>query len=147
MSLHPMRSFITANRELVRGRLHFPTGRIGETVRCADGQEFAVFRQMLREPGPGQPSTPGALFRVRFHVAAMPPRLNRVFSLLPIPFFSGLPGFRSKLWLMDPESGDFMGQYEWDSVEDAENYNRSFAMRFMTRRSVPGSVRFEIHSQ
>lgn len=147
MSLHPISSFLRANRELVRGRLHFPRGRIGQTVRWEDGQEFTIFRQMLRDPRPGQPLVSGALFQVRFRVASMPPRINRVFSLLPIPFFSGLPGFRSKLWLVDQASGDFMGQYEWDTVEDAENYSKSFAMRFMIRRSIPGSVRFEIRSQ
>ena len=58
--------------------------------------------------------------------------------------YVGLPGFRSKLWMVNPESGDFSGYYEWDTIEDAENYGRSFAAGFMTRRSVPGSVSLKV---
>ena len=69
-------------------------------------------------------------------------RQNALFSSIPIPFYVGLPGFRSKLWMYNLESGDSYGYYEWNTVEDAENYSHSFAASFMTRRSVPGSETF-----
>ena len=74
----------------------------------------------------------------------MSPRQNKLFSLLPVPFFVGLPGFRSKLWMLNEASGDFQGIYEWDSVEHAKNYADSFAMKFMTMRSARGSVSYMI---
>ena len=46
--------------------------------------------------------------------------------------------------MLNEASGDFQGVYEWDTVEDAKNYASSFAMKFMTIRSVPGSVSHEI---
>jgi hypothetical protein len=49
--------------------------------------------------------------------------------------------------MYNPESGDSSGYYEWDTVEDAENYSRSFAAGFMARRSVPGSVSFNVLPQ
>ena len=41
----------------------------------------------------------------------------------------------------DPHEPD---GYEWDSVQDAENYEKSFAIKLMTKRAVPGSINFEI---
>jgi len=77
----------------------------------------------------------------------MSPVVNKVFSLLPIPFFVGLPGFRWKLWLVDPVSGNFAAVYEWDTIEDAERYSKSFAMSFMARRSVPESVSWRVYAR
>ncbi len=72
-------------------------------------------------------------------------RTNILFSLIPMWFIIGLPGFRSKYWLVDEDTGDFCGYYEWESIEAAQMYSTSFAMRFMANRSVPGSVWFEIY--
>ncbi len=80
-------------------------------------------------------------------MAGLSPRQNIVFSLWPMLLSVGLPGLRRKLWLYHPESGDFSGYYEWDTVADAEAYGRSYAAGFMTRRSVPGSVSFRVIPQ
>jgi hypothetical protein len=61
--------------------------------------------------------------------------------------FLGLPGFRSKLWLFDKTTGSFGGIYEWDTVQDAKNYNESYAMKFSKWRSVPGRFKTEIFSK
>ena len=144
MRPNPFLSFLNTLVYALRGRLHFPKGRIGEVLTMEDGQEFVIFRQVIVDPGEDQPEKPGATFRVRFHVAHMSPKQNKFFSLLPIPFFVGLPGFRSKLWTLNGTTSDFQGIYEWDTVQDAENYAKSFAMKFMTMRSVRGSVSYEI---
>ncbi|MBN1573195.1 MAG: hypothetical protein JW984_08380 [Deltaproteobacteria bacterium] len=138
-------SFLMANFYLLSGRLHFPRERIGEKIKIDDKAEFTVFRQAyLNPPRSENGKPPGARFVVRFHVEKMSPEVNKVFSLFTIPFFAGLEGFRSKIWLLDEAGGDCMGIYEWQTVEDARNYSESFAMRFMTNRSVEGSVSFEI---
>ena len=46
--------------------------------------------------------------------------------------------------MLNEANGDFQGIYEWDSVEHAKNYANSFAMKFMTMRSVRGSVSYVI---
>jgi len=104
-----------------------------------DDGEWLVLRELVLTV-PVDRLAAEAIFRPRFHVKGMGPAVNEWFSWLPIPFFAGLPGFRRKLWLLDPASGDFSGYYEWQTTEDANTYARSFAMRFMTNRSVPGSV-------
>ncbi len=144
MKLSPLSSALKTIGYALSGRLHFPPDRVGECLQMDDGRSFVIFRHAIVDPLPAQPEHPMAIFIVRFHLAGMSARSNKTFSLLPIPFFVGLPGFRSKLWMLDKNSGDFQGNYEWDTIQDAENYARSFAMKFMTHRSLPGSLSFQI---
>ncbi|MCD1294689.1 hypothetical protein CUJ83_06705 [Methanocella sp. CWC-04] len=144
MSLNPFVSAVIAFIYALKGRLHFPKERIGDTVVMDDGVRFTIFRQVIVDPEKSRSRSPGATFIVRFHVAGMKPEQNKKFSWIPMFFILGLPGFRSKLWTLDESTGDFQGIYEWDTVKDAENYAGSFAMRFMTGRSTPGSVSYRI---
>jgi hypothetical protein len=126
------------------GRVHFPKGRVGETITMDDGRRFEIFRQAIVDAKDVKNTAPGARFIVRFRLANMSMEINKPFSLIPMPFCIGVPGFRNKLWTLDRESGDFQGIYEFDTVEDADNYAHSFAVTFMTGRSMPGSVSYKI---
>lgn len=141
--MNPISSLLVTIAYALTGRIRFPRHRIGESMRMGDGRAFTIFRQVI-VGRPGHEAEPRAVFRVRFHVANMSPAQNKLFSLIPIPFITGLPGFRSKLWMLDDETGDFQGLYEWDTVQDAERYAHSFALRFMVRRSTPGSISYEV---
>ncbi len=147
MRLNPLASALKTAGYLFHGRIHFPHQRLGEVLILEGGQPFRVFRPAVIDPTADQPEKPGAIFIPRFHVAGMSPRMNILFSWLPIPLIVGLPGFRSKLWLLDETTGDFAGYYEWDTVQDAENYQHSFAAWFMTGRSRPESVSCRIIPQ
>lgn len=144
MLFNPAASLFNTIRLALAGRLHFPRGRVGDQWLDPDGRRFTVFREVTVDPGKGQPHKPGARFQVRFHVANMTARQNERFSVIPIPFIVGLRGFRSKLWMIDRATGDFQGVYLWDSIQAAERYAGSFAMRFMTGRALPGSVWYRI---
>ncbi len=144
MRFNPFLSLVITIANALRGHLHFPKNHIGEILTMEDGQKFTIFRQLIVDPGQDQPEKPGATFMVQFHVAHMSASQNKLFSLFPIPFFAGLPGFRSKLWMLNKASGAFQGIYEWDTAENAKNYANSFAMKFMTMRSARGSVSCEI---
>jgi hypothetical protein len=141
--LNPLRSLAHSLTLLLQRRVHFPRGRVGQRVEL-DGEAWLIFREVVVDPCPGQPLQPGANFQPRFHLRGMSARANMLISWLPVPFFIGLPGFRSKLWLYSPETGDFSGWYTWDRAEDAQRYSQSFAAKFMARRSVPGSVSFRV---
>jgi hypothetical protein len=69
------------------------------------------------------------------------------FSVLPMMIFMGFRGFREKYWAVDKQTGLCQGLYQWQTLADAENYSTSVAMRFMTRRSYPESVHFQIIDQ
>ena len=122
-------------------RICFPGELAGRTVRF-EGDEWTVFREAVvgvrDQHGDG-----GSVFIARFHVAGMTVRQNIWFSWLPVPLLLGLPGFRSKLWMYN-RAGDFQGIYEWESEDAAQRYAHSAAVRFMTNRSVLGSIAFRV---
>jgi hypothetical protein len=138
----PFSSIVRALWLLMQKRIHFPKDRLGETV--GEGEGFEIFRQMTLNPGQDQPEKPGAIFKARFRFASMSPEMNIRTSLVPIPFIVAQPGFRSKMWALGRESGEFQGIYEWDTVASAESYWTSFPMKLMKRRAVPESLSYEI---
>jgi len=140
----PFSSIVRAIYLLIQGRIHFPKDRFGDIVD--EGEDFEIFRHMTLDPGKGQPDQPGAIFKVRFQFASMSPEMNIKTSLIPIPFIVAQPGFRSKMWMLGRETGEFQGIYEWDTVASAENYWTSFPMRLMKRRAVPESLSYEIEA-
>ena len=144
-SFTPAASFSRTLVNLARGRVHFGGSNRGRRILMEDGTRFTIFRQ-VRVEGPQVTEAPTSpvVFRVRFRLANMRPWLNKLFSLLPIPLFIGLPGFQAKCWCLDEATGTFQGLYEWRSRAHAEAYARSFAMRFMVGRSVPGTVHHDI---
>lgn len=138
----PFSLIVRALYLLMQRRIHFPKDHLGEIVD--EGEDFEIFRHMTLDPGQEQPETPGAIFKVRFQFASMSPEMNIKTSLIPIPFIVAQPGFRSKIWALGRESGEFQGIYEWDTVASAENYWTSFPMKLMKRRAVPESLFHEI---
>ena len=130
-------------RSLVRllsGRVQFLRGDVGRTLTMDDGERFTVFRH-VKVDAPGEPT--GA-FIVRFTPARMSVRQNIRFSLLPMVPLLGLRGFREKYWSVNEQTGQCQGLYAWQTVADAQAYASSVALRFMTGRSLPGSVSHQI---
>jgi hypothetical protein len=84
--VNPFVSFLNTFYYLATGRLSFPRHLAGNTVDCGDGREFVVFRQAQVKAG--KEEVPSAVFIVRFRLNRMSPRLNKLFSLLPIPLKS-----------------------------------------------------------
>lgn len=143
--MNPVGSFLRAAGHFMTGRLRFPRRHTGKTLVMDDGRRFRVFRHAILIPK-GEPAPPQALFQVRFHLTRMSPRANKVFSWLPVPFFTGLAGFRAKFWALEEESGAFQGLYAWQTLADAQAYANSFALRFMARRAAPKSLSYEIRT-
>ena len=128
---------------LLSGAYRFPRNRIHETVVIEDGRKFRVFKNAVRKDK-GMPPVQG-VFRVWFH-SNPSPKFTMFYTNFMMPFFLGMQGFRSKLWLINDETGDFGGIYEWTTERDAERYANSFAMRLSKMRSVPGSFSGEFFS-
>lgn len=124
---------------------YYPEDR-GRLFVMDDGRRFTVFRRVVIKTPAGAPG-PGAVFIVRFTPASMSVKQNISFSRIPMLKFMGFTGFRSKYWCVDTATGMCQGIYEWQTRGDAERYAKSIAMRFMTRRSIPGSVTAVIMDQ
>jgi len=142
MSLNPFSAFLKTIKYFMTRKIHFPKNCLHKTITMEDRQQFKVFRHAVMSTKLNRQNA--AIFKVRFHLAGMSPEKNKPFSVIPMLFILGLPGFRAKLWTLNEKSGDFQGIYQWDSLKNAQNYANSFALNFMTSRSVPGSVSHEI---
>lgn len=142
MPLSPLWSVVKTIGFIVTGRLHLPVQRNGEVVTDEAGRQFTVFRQVVVSSAKGSPSRLGAVLTLHFKVKNMSPAVNRFYSLLPLALYIGDPGFRSKLFTINEE--DCQSIYEWDTVEDAENYVQSIALKSILLRSVPGSFSYSI---
>jgi hypothetical protein len=87
---------------------------------------------------------PQAQFTVHFKLNNMGPKVNRIFSLLPMVIMLGFKGFTSKYWLVKTDTNEYMGVYQWSTSADAKHYSQSIAAKFIQKRSAKGSFNFTI---
>lgn len=125
----------------VLGRLQFRRRYVGKELVMKDGRRFRVFRHLSFRSNSG---VEPAVLVVRFRFARLSQRVNRLLSLVPIPLIGGFPGFRDKLWMVDEETGDWQGVYEWESAQAVELYSRSFVLGVMNRRADPESITYTV---
>lgn len=136
---------ITTVRLLATGRLTLPPDRVGTEVRLDDGSRPVVFRETVLDAYPAiEPTVLVVRFRLRLiGNNTVAHAIFRRTCIVNTPLFAGFPGFRTKFWLSDPETGEYSGVYEWDGAHAAEHYARTLS-RVLALVSVPGSVRWEI---
>ena len=105
-------------------RLRSPKDNVGARLRFADGSSSFVFRETAVA---GTDTSDPTLLVIGFRLAAL--GSNRLLHagfrrecVLHTPLFAGFPGFRSKLWVDDVETGLYRGVYEWDGGDLARRY-------------------------
>jgi len=143
MSQNPIKLLARAALLKLRGRARLERN-IADTSLEVDGERFVAFRKLVVDGAPGQPAVPGAIFQVRFRFKNLSAKANQRLSLIPTPLIAAQPGFRSKTWLLGDESGDFIGCYEFDTVEQAEAYWDSLPLSMMRGRAAEGSLSHEV---
>ena len=126
-----------------QGRLHFDKSVNGEIKKEDD--DYEVFRKIVLDAPGGIELVPGAIFRVTFNFRNLSAAANKKLSLLPTPFIVAQNGFISKTWMIGRKTGRFQGFYEWDTIENANQYWNSFPMKMMKKRSVLSSLQYEVY--
>jgi hypothetical protein len=144
LKANPIAGFLRTAMLFFTGKIGFVETSIGQEFTMEDGEKFEVFRHVIIRSSNKEINKPQAVFTIRFQLKNMTIEKNKKFSRIPMLVFMGFHGFRSKLWMLNEETEVFQGVYEWDTLQDAERYSKSIALRFMTRRSVEGSVSYEI---
>jgi hypothetical protein len=144
-----VRSFPRAVRDLVERRTRCAPELVGTTLHMSDGRTFVPFRHTRKHEADWSWSYHPAVLQPRFHLGVLTPErqwlhaLFRVVCIVTTPFFAGIRGFRSKLWMVDPETGDFAGLYEWDDAATAKAYAEGLA-KVLRLLSTRGSVTYEL---
>jgi hypothetical protein len=131
---------------LARRRLHLRHEEVGAVVPLPDGRRFVVYRHTTCD-GAGDDQL--VTLAVWFHLRGVPPgaRVRRYLfereSILNTALYAGFPGYRVKLWMVDPTSSDYAGIYEWNGTEAAARYGR-YITAVLRPLSVRGSVGYQI---
>jgi hypothetical protein len=133
MSNHPLPVIFRSIRLLRQAKARFSYQNLGQIVTTESGRSYKIFRQVTL-PASGEPQ---GVFRVWFTAKASA-SFTIAMSWLTIFLFLGMSGFRAKTWLYDEASHEFGGIYEWDTLEQAQAYGRSYAMHLSKMRSLPG---------
>ena len=109
---------------VARRRLVSPKENLGARLTFADGSSSFVFRETAVTEAA---TTDPALLVIQFRLAALGSNqlLHAGFRrecVLHTPLFAGFPGFRSKLWIDDVETGVYRGVYQWEGADLARHY-------------------------
>lgn len=142
MALGSSRRFIGL---VALGLLRRSPDRLGCSFRVDDGAIYRIFRETVSEAAPAQfPNVLVVGFQLRiirrFRLA------HWVFQrccLLTTPFWSGLPGFGIKLWMVDPVTKRYLGIYDWRGTDDAQRYVDAL-VRVLNPLSTEGSVWYRL---
>lgn len=140
---NPLFGFFRTMILFISGRVHFKKTDVGATIVMSDGIEFKIFRSVTIKKFINKDKKPNGLFIVRF-TPTMDIGKNINLSKILMLVFMGFKGFRSKFWCVNEKSGMCQGVYEWDTLEDAEHYSKSIAVKNMTKRSKPGTVAYNV---
>jgi hypothetical protein len=114
-------------------------------LRFADGTSPVVFRETARR---GASTTEPAVLVIQFRLAFLGGNRYshaafRRECILHTPLFAGFPGFRSKLWADDVETGVYAGLYEWQDTQLAAHYAERM-VGLLAPFSNAGTARFHV---
>jgi hypothetical protein len=124
-------------------RICFCKDEIGKEETSEDGKVFKVFLHVVNR-NKFNTGSRRAKLKISFRVKRMSLFQRVILPIASTPFFAGCPGFVSKKFLVCEKHNLFQGSYEWENEEYVRNYVSSYAMRFMRRISIPGSIRYDI---
>lgn len=127
------------------GALHRISGRLGRAYWVDDGGTYQIFRETISDAAP--PADPTVLvvgFRLKvIRSLALPHWLFQRGCLLTTPFWSGFPGFAVKLWMVDPETKNYLGIYDWRGEANAQRYVDALVC-VLKPLSIEGSVWYRL---
>ena len=104
-----------------------------------DGREFTIFRHITIHPL--DRSTTNCIFMVNFKFAHLSHKANRMVSIIPMLLITGFPGFVSKCYAVNYESGYWQGMYQWKSIRHLEDYKKSFIYKMMNKRAIKETIK------
>lgn len=124
---------------VLRRDLRLVRDRLGAQLRVKEST-YSIFRETQKMSTEGETVVLVIGFRLKLIRSSR--LLHYLFQRICIfttPFWSGLPGFKVKLWMVDPVTKNYLGIYDWRDREQAAAYI-GFLLPILRFFSVPGSV-------
>jgi len=131
---------------LLSGRIRLLKDRTGKLLVMENGEEYAIFSDVQVTSSNSQSAESMMVLRVRFKFDRYPDAVNRRLFLIFTPVIIGMPGFQRKIWTFCEKSSNYQSIYQFESMDLAEEYKSSLIMWILEKRSVPGSISFELLS-
>jgi hypothetical protein len=130
---------------VANGRLASPREWVGVDLHFQDGTSPFVFRETVRSEAT---TDDPAVIVIQFRLAFLGSNqfLHAAFRrecILHTPLFAGFPGFRSKLWADDVQTGVYSGIYEWQGADAASHYAERM-VGLLTPFSNPATARYHV---
>jgi hypothetical protein len=138
-------SIVNFGRLASSGKVSLRRDRLWSEYEVERGGPFAIFRETVSSAGSdNRPTVLVVGFRLRFIGSARVPHwLFQRACILTTPFWSGFRGFRVKLWMVNPETRDYLGIYDWYGERDARVYADALSV-ILRAVSTRGSVWYEV---
>lgn len=147
LTYNPISSFINFMVLQLSNRIMDINQNIGSTLRIHGKYPHYVFKEICILKKDKTPKEGHVIFEIIFHSSKMPVDTIKKRTKYTLPFFTGLPGFCGKKFLVNEQEKTFSGRYEWETAELARKYARSYAVRFMARRSKPYAIHYKIYDK
>jgi hypothetical protein len=144
-----LRAALRSIQYLLGGHVQFPRERLGDVLEHADGRRFVVYRETTLRSADDAPARERAVLVFEMDVTgreageAVRDVLFDPVANVATPFFTGMPGFRRKLWLAGSDTGEFLELYEWASREDADRFVELLES-LLAPFDVAGTASFEV---
>ncbi|HET7320350.1 MAG TPA: hypothetical protein VFI84_02045 [Candidatus Saccharimonadales bacterium] len=140
-------SFLRYVGLVLQGSLRLNHDRVGQ-LYSIEKASYAIFRETEQPKAKGQTVILVIGFRLKF--IRSNPLLHWLFQrvcILTTPFWSGMQGFKVKLWMVNPATKDYLGIYDWRGKRQAQAY-LDYLLPILNFCSVKGSVwATQLHGQ
>lgn len=134
----PLSCLVISIFRLLSGELRLSDQFIGNIVEMDENSNYEIFRHITNKQV--ESDFKSTVFIVSFKFSKLSHKANKRASIIPMLLITGFPGFVKKIYAVNHKNGYWQGMYQWASVEDLEEYKKSFVFKVMNKRAVPGSI-------
>lgn len=122
--------------------------RIGTMYTIPPAGQYAIFRETVSTRQSVQEPPVVLVFGFRLKLIGSNLFFHWLFQrvcILTTPFWIGFTGFRVKLWMVDPQTKNYLGIYEWLGEQNANVYI-SFLTPILQFFSTRSSIWHQLHT-
>lgn len=134
----PLSCLVISIFRLLIGKLRLSNQFIGKTVEMDKNSNYEIFRHITNKQVDSDSKS--TVFIVSFKFSKLSHKANKLTSIIPMLLITGFPGFVKKIYAVNHKNGYWQGMYQWESIENLEEYKKSFVFKAMNKRAIPGSV-------
>ena len=135
----PLTCLVISIFRLLTGKLRLSKQLMGKTVKMDENSQYQIFRHITNMRVDSDCKS--TVFIVSFKFSKLSYKANKLTSIIPMLLIIGFPGFVKKIYAVNHKNGYWQGMYQWESLENLEEYKNSLVFKVMNKRAIPGSIK------